>query len=75
MQEELIAYRLDQLKEDQKAMIENFNEFKKEVSSKLEHLTEEIVTLKTRSSIWGAVAGAIATGLIYVISRLLGSKL
>ena len=74
MEQDFIAYRLDELKEDQKAMINNFNEFKKDITIEIKALAHDITTLKTRASVWGAVAGTVATGIIYVISRILGSK-
>ena len=75
MDQDFIAYRLDELKDDQKAMIDNFNEFKNSIENKLLILHDDIQELKIKASIWGALAGVIATGIIYVISRIFGSKL
>jgi len=74
MEKDFIAYRLDELKDDQHAMIDNFNDFKREISAEIKNLANDVNTLKTKASIWGAVAGALATGIIYVISRIIGSK-
>ena len=74
MDEKFIAYRLDELKEGQKAMSSHFAEYQKEIYNKLEHLEKEVTNLQTKSTIWGAIAGTLATGIIYVITRILGSR-
>lgn len=59
--EDLIVYRLDELKDDTKR-----------IEDKVEALLIDVAMLKVKSGIWGAVAGLIPASVAVVVVVVLG---
>jgi hypothetical protein len=67
----VILYRLDQQHEDIQKVEKSLGETRKEVEQAKLDITGEIIRLKMRSGIWGAMAGLIpgVAALIWVALR------